>query len=184
MLKITGGYLRGRKLKTLGDNSTRPTLERVRSAIFDMLGQNFGDLTVLDAFAGSGAMGIEALSRGCERATLIDSSKAACELLHVNVKILSLDRCVEVIRCDCRDFLRSSRLKYDIIFIDPPYNVGLIQSVIDSVVQFNALKSGGKIVLESHPEEAIALPEELYVLRCRNYGKKCKVTILEFRGKI
>src|SRR5205085_1148339 len=121
-VRVVGGSLRGRKLAAPRGRATRPTPERVREAVFSILADVDGD-TVLDLFAGSGAMAIEAISRGAAHATLVDSSPAAIASIRRNVDALGLG--VEVLHQRVQPFLRNAQMygrQYDLVFVDPPYS--------------------------------------------------------------
>jgi 16S rRNA (guanine966-N2)-methyltransferase len=122
-VRVVGGRLGGRRLVAPRGSRTRPTSDRVREALFAILG-SVEDAVVLDLFAGSGALGIEALSRGARQATFVDSGSAALAAVRRNVDELGLDAAAEVHRADARAFLRKARAAgrhYDLVFLDPPY---------------------------------------------------------------
>jgi 16S rRNA (guanine966-N2)-methyltransferase len=121
-VRVIAGRFGGRRLTAPKGARTRPTADRVREALFSVLGEAIEDAWVLDLFAGSGALGIEALSRGAAEATFVDSAPAALRALQDNLQSLSLH--AEVRRSDARAFLRTARKtgrQYDLVFLDPPY---------------------------------------------------------------
>jgi 16S rRNA (guanine966-N2)-methyltransferase len=164
MTTITGGELRGRRLY-VPKTGVRPTTGRVREAIFSMLGSLEG-ARVLDLFAGSGALGIEALSRGATEATLVDSRPAAARR---NVESLELAERTDVIRSDVARFLRRvDQGSFDLVLCDPPYR--LADRLAGDLVHLipRALAAGGRAVTESSPETPIDL--DLPLLTERSYG--------------
>lgn len=151
MMRIITGTARGTKLVTLEGDATRPTAERVKEALFSMLQFELEGRAVLDLFAGSGQLGLEALSRGSARATLIDASREAVDVIMENAKKTRLfDRC----RVSCADyasFIRGAagREQYDIVFLDPPYNAGLMPQVLRGLADGKLLARGAAIVCET-----------------------------------
>ncbi len=150
-MRIITGSARGTKLETLDGDATRPTGERVKEAVFSMIQFDVEGRTVLDLFAGSGQLGLEALSRGAARATLIDVSRDAVDIVMGNAKKTHLfDRC----RISCADalgFLRSAAGKetYDIIFLDPPYASTLVPESLRAIAAGGISPAGGTVICET-----------------------------------
>jgi 16S rRNA (guanine966-N2)-methyltransferase len=122
-MRVVAGRYGGRRLASPKGAGTRPTADRVREALFSLLGDLEG-VAALDLFAGSGALGIEALSRGASRVTFVDSSAAALRAVRGNLAVLSACEQATVVRADARAFLRNARRggpQYDLVFLDPPY---------------------------------------------------------------
>lgn len=151
MMRIITGTARGIKLTTLEGEATRPTAERVKEAVFSMLQFELEGRAVLDLFAGSGQLGLEALSRGSAKATMIDSSREAADVIMENAKKTRLfDRC----RISCTDwasFVRGAagREKYDVIFLDPPYDAGLMPEVLRAIAKNGLAAVGAAVVCET-----------------------------------
>lgn len=151
MMRIITGTARGTRLRTLEGERTRPTAERVKEAVFSMLQFELEGRAVLDLFSGSGQLGLEALSRGAARATLIDESREAVEIILENAKKTRLfDRC----RVSCTDyaaFVRgvAGREKYDVVFLDPPYDSNLVAESLDRLARGSVLAAGAAIVCET-----------------------------------
>ena len=121
-MRVIAGRYGGRRLQAPPGSATRPTSDRVREALFSILGARVVDARVLDVFAGSGALGLEALSRGAASATFVDSAPAALRALRANLAALGAD--AEVVRADALTWLRSASAgarQYDLVFLDPPY---------------------------------------------------------------
>lgn len=134
-MRVITGSARGRKLKTLeGDEIVRPTTDRVKEAIFSIIQFDLADARVLDLFAGSGQLGIEALSRGAESAVFIDRDSQAVEIIKDNLKATGLFQKATVLNADSVSYIKNSRNKFDIILLDPPYNKGLINEVLENAV--------------------------------------------------
>ena len=167
-MRLTGGALGGRRLVAPRGERTRPTSDRVREALFAILGPLDG-AGVLDLFAGSGALGLEALSRGATEATFVDSAPAAVRAVRRNLEALDLRG--EVRRADARAFLRNAQSRgrsYDLILLDPPYRLaaGLGRELSEAVPP--VLKAGGRVVVES--DRRCPLELELPLLDERRYG--------------
>jgi 16S rRNA (guanine966-N2)-methyltransferase len=148
-VRVIGGRLGGRSLVAPRGRATRPTPDRVREALFSILGP-VDELRVLDLFAGSGALGIEALSRGAAQVTLIDSSHAAIDAIRRNLRALQVQ--AEVRRQSASSFLREARdddRQYDLVFLDPPYGHATRLGPPLSIALVPVLASGARIVSES-----------------------------------
>ena len=151
MMRIITGTARGIKLTTLEGETTRPTAERVKEAVFSMIQFEIEGRAVLDLFAGSGQLALEALSRGAARATIIDASREAANVIMDNAKKTRLfDRC----RISCADyasFFRGAahREQYDIVFLDPPYAAGLVPEALRKLAQGDLYAPGAVIVCET-----------------------------------
>lgn len=156
MQVITGKY-RARKLKS--PDSARPTLQRIKISLFSMLnGYSFDGARVLDLFAGSGALGIECLSRGAKNAVLVDQDKGAVKCIYDNLRNIE-KKDYEVLNCDHTTALKMLRGKepFDFVFLDPPYAGNLIISVIEVMDRYNLIKSGSVIVIETDKDKELNL---------------------------
>jgi 16S rRNA (guanine966-N2)-methyltransferase len=166
-MRVVAGELRGRKLIAPAGGSTRPTADRVREALFSILGDVSG-LRVLDLYAGSGALGIEALSRGAAAAVFVDSSRVAVETIRRNLSELGLEAPVR--RRDALVYLAESAEQgaYDLVFADPPYDSALRVGPRLAQRLPPILSPGAVIVTESNKRAPLELP--FPVLRERSYG--------------
>jgi 16S rRNA (guanine966-N2)-methyltransferase len=165
-LRITGGVLGGRRIRVpRGARDLRPTTERVREAVFSMLGDLSG-ARVLDLFCGSGALGIEALSRGASEATLVDRRPAAAR---GNLESLGLTEHARAVRADAGRFLRRAEAgSLDLILCDPPYRLAdRLAADLDPLIR-RALAKGGRVMVESSPDRPLEL--SLPLLTERTYG--------------
>ena len=157
MLRIIGGEFRGRKLSTPKGLATRPVLGRVREALFNVIG-NIDNFRVLDLFSGTGAIGIEALSRGAQSAVFIDSGFRQCAVINENLTALKLSE--EVLKTDvfrALEKLEKLRRQFDFIFADPPYEKGLGLQTLDIISKKNILADKGIFALTVRSSEE--LPE-------------------------
>lgn len=169
-MRVITGTARGRVLKTLEGEDVRPTTDRVKEAIFSIIQFEIEGRRVLDLFAGSGQLGIEALSRGAAYATFTDMSAEAVDTVKKNLISTKLTKNTEVLRTEAIAFLRNNKKKYDIIFMDPPYSKGILQSTLPYAVC--NVNEGGVIVCE-HPygEEMPQTVENFALYREYKYGK-------------
>lgn len=168
-MRIIAGSAKGRQLKApKGDEITRPTTDKVREAIFGALQFEIPQSRVLDLFAGSGAMGIEALSRGADFAVFVDADRAAAALVRQNLKALDMQEQAQVLQMDYNSALRCLHQTFDFIFLDPPYHAGLYQPAIEAIIELELLAPGGKIVVE-HEEDAVF--DRRYVQKEKKYGR-------------
>ena len=171
-MRIISGQARGRKLKTLEGLDTRPTLDRTREALFNILQQRVRNARVLDLFAGSGALALEALSRGAGSAVLCDQSPAACGIIRENIALVRMEDRARLLCCEASQALeRLVGEQFDLIFLDPPYHKGLIDAALEGMIRRNQLAEGGLIVAETAQDEGFDLPEGLTFTDERKYGK-------------
>jgi 16S rRNA (guanine966-N2)-methyltransferase len=172
-MRIVAGRYGGRRLTAPRGDATRPTSDRVREALFQRLGP-LDDQRVLDLFAGSGALALEALSRGAAHATLVDSAPAAIKAISANIAALGLTaEQADVRRQDVRAFLRSARAarhEYDLVLVDPPYRLAaeLGRELSSSIAA--VLASGGIVVSESDRRSPLDLDPDLPLTDERRYG--------------
>lgn len=183
MMRIITGKARGIKLVTLEGEMTRPTAERTKEAIFSMIQFDIEGRRVLDLFAGSGQLGLEALSRGAAEAVMVDQSKEAVKVINQNVEKTKLKEGATVICAEFAEFLRGRRgtKPFDIIFLDPPYAMRAVSAAIIALEGAGLIKSTTKIVCESAEPSPIGeetdLAKRYTVLKSAKYGK-AYVTLL------
>ena len=184
-MRIITGKARGTKLNTLSGEATRPTAERTKEAVFSMLQNEISGAKVLDLFAGSGQLGLEALSRGAEYAVFNDSSREAAAIIRTNVEKTHFTDACEVLSTDWQPVLRrfANKEKFDLIFLDPPYAGGFLPKVLAKLLEWDLLAEGGIIVCESADEGDVfggseKLKNQFSIRRVARYGAAC-VTILE-----
>ena len=146
-IRIIGGELKGRRLATVRGVKTRPTSDRVRESIFNILGDSVRGARVLDLYAGTGAMGIEALSRGAESVLFADDHGAALAALEKNIKTCSLQSRANMIKWNLLNnlnFIRSHRPAFNLVFLDPPYNKNMIQPSLSNLGISQCLENGSR----------------------------------------
>jgi 16S rRNA (guanine966-N2)-methyltransferase len=170
-VRIISGEFGGRKIEAPDNSRTHPMSERVRNALFNSIGGSLSGATVLDAFAGTGSVGLEALSRGVKHTTFIERDRIAQKILAKNITTLGLEDHADVIRTSVNNWLETTKSgEFDVIFADPPYH-----DVQFSTVQrlFGLLKKGGLMIL-SHPGRGeIPTKTGVVVVDNRSYGNAC-----------
>lgn len=171
-MRVISGTARGRRLKELEGMETRPTTDRVKEGMFNVLQFDLEGRRVLDLFAGTGQLGIECLSRGAREVVFVDRRTDAVKLIRENLKVTDLADRAKVVSGDSMAYLKALKEKFDIILLDPPYAAGLLEGVISHITRFDILSPHGIIVAE-HPVElgmpAVQPPYRLH--RTYRYGK-------------
>lgn len=151
-MRIISGIAKGTKLYTLEGESTRPTLDRIKESLFSIIQTYIKDSVVLDLFSGSGALALEALSRGAKKAVLCDKSYNAIKIINQNIEKTHMKEKTEVICSDYKKCIFTVKDKFDIIFIDPPYKLDIAIKSVELVLQNNILMDDGLIIIETDDE--------------------------------
>ncbi len=183
-MRIISGKARGTKLYTLDGTATRPTLDRVKESLFNIIQNDIEDSTVLDLFSGSGAIGLEFLSRGAKRAVLCDSSKDALKLIKQNVQKTHFEEKVEVYNMEFTKLVeRLQNQKFDIIYIDPPYATDFIKISLEKIIEYELVNENTKIIVETDDETRILNQIEkmdVEITDKRKYGR-ATIIFLKYR---
>jgi 16S rRNA (guanine(966)-N(2))-methyltransferase RsmD len=169
-MRVITGIARGRRLVAPEGMDVRPTTDKVKEAVFSAIQFQIEGAEVLDLFAGSGQMGIEALSRGAKHAVFIDSSNKALRCVHENLRNTGFEKCSEVISRDSYDYIKLTAHTFDIIILDPPYR----HSHVHNILPFAAKKinDGGCIICEYEADgEEPSAPEGVILRKTYHYGK-------------
>ena len=176
-IKITGGELRSRRLRSPKGTDVRPTAARVREALFSVLGQRLDGLSVLDLFAGAGTLGIEAVSRGADRVVFVDRDRASARLLKENAELVCGLAEVEILTMDVHralGLLARRGDRFDLVFLDPPYRTTDALRTVEELGRSPAtlIAEGGRVVAETDVEDEVA-PSlgELVEVQRRVYGQ-------------
>lgn len=151
-MRIISGSARGRKLKEPQGMDTRPTTDKVKESLFNIVQFELEGRRVLDLFAGTGQLGIEALSRGSAHCVFVDQRREAAALVRENLKLCGFSELSQVVQGDALSFLASCREKFDVVFLDPPYASGLLEKSVEALARFDILREHGIIVCESGPD--------------------------------
>ena len=188
MMRIITGSAKGKKLVSLEGDATRPTSERIKEAVFSSIQFDVEGRKVLDLFAGSGQMGFEALSRGAQKATFIDLSRDAMEIVKQNARITGFFDDSHFLVSDWRNYIRkaSGREQFDLVFIDPPYAMQCCADAADYLAEKELIIPGAIVVLESGEEEILLDDPRLVgyrAIKSTHYGKKTFVHILFYEGR-
>ena len=185
MLRIITGEAKGKKLESLEGNATRPTSDRIKEAIFSSIQFMLEGRRVLDLFAGSGQMALEALSRGADSAFFVDSSREAIEIVKRNISALGYEKRCRHLVSDYRNYIRKAAGKdqFDLVFIDPPYSMECALDAARGLCEAKMVRDGGIIVLECGTEP---ISEDMLsgfeIIKLTHYGKKTAVAILLYRS--
>lgn len=178
-MNITGGTARGRKVQTVKSQEVRPTSSKVRESIFNIIQSRVIDAVMLDLFAGSGIMGIEALSRGAKKVIFVEKNPKVAINLKQNLSNFDFD--YEFIQSDALTVLSRLQEKFDIIFLDPPYAAGLIEPALQRIKENNLLIEDGIIIIEHTSDLNLAKTiEELgfNLIKVKKYGDT-SITLIE-----
>ena len=180
-MRVITGSARGKRLKELPGMATRPTTDRVKEGLFSALQFDIEGRRVLDLFAGTGQLGIEALSRGAECAVFVERRRDALQVIRENLEACGMTDKARVVNGDAMSYLKSGE-KFDLIFLDPPYASGLLEQALEEIVRFDICRRHGIIVAESAADKTLpplAGPYALY--REYRYGK-IKLTVYHRDG--
>ncbi len=179
-MRVISGSARGKKLLCAEGKDIRPTLDRVKESIFNMIALDIPESFVLDMFSGSGALGIEALSRGASGAVFLDFDAASVSVTKSNLSSTHLDDLAAVIKTDSIEYIKTTDKKFDIIFIDPPYESDLYSQSLAAIKENSVLSDDGFIVLEHDVETTPDFDISGYeIIKEKKYGR---VKILLLKG--
>lgn len=167
-MKVTSGIRKGALLATSKDLSVRPTTDKVKQAVFNMIQFEIPNRTVLDLFAGSGALGIEALSRGATHCTFVDIQP---EIVKKNIEKVRFSECSTIVKSDYQAFLKRCTNQFDLVFLDPPYEKGMLEIALCELVKNNLLLPDSLLVWECDASEQIRIPDGIRLLKERTFGR-------------
>jgi 16S rRNA (guanine966-N2)-methyltransferase len=171
-MRIISGIYKGSKIEGYDIIGTRPTMDRVKESLFGIIQNNVKDSVCLDLFAGSGSLGLEALSNGASTCYFVDKNKQVIEILNKNISRIKIEN-THVLQNNYLESLKqfvTNNIRFDIIFLDPPYNDNLIQPSINFIVENNLLNEDGLIVCEY--EKELFTNDKLTEIKSRAYGNK------------
>ncbi len=177
-MRVISGTARGCKLQSLDGLNTRPTIDRIKETLFNIININIQDSNFLDLCGGSGAIAIEALSRGANKATIVEKNNDAINIINKNLQHTKLNHLATVYEVDSIKFLEKNDFdtKYDIVFIDPPYELKLYTSLIELIIKKNILNQEGIIIVERSSKDDAYNFDNLEIYK----QKKFKTTTLDF----
>ena len=174
-MRIISGKARGTNLYTLEGTETRPTLDRVKESLFNIINDKIYESEVLDLFSGSGAIGLEFASRGAKKVILCDKSKNAIEIIKKNIEKTHLEEKIDLYNYDFKELLKKMEgISFDIIYLDPPYKTNYIKEAIEEVLRLNLKKEQGLIIAET--DEPLRIEQDLknlnvQIIDQRKYGR-------------
>ena len=178
-MRIISGVFKGRKLFLPNDKNTRPLKDLVKESIFNLIQHSnkinikIKNSLVLDLFSGSGSFGIECLSREAKKVSFLENYPKVLKVLEKNVRSLKKINNYEIIKDDCFNFFKLNKknlLKFDIIFIDPPYKELKINEIIEKIVENNFLNKNGIIIIHRHKKDLVKLTQKINIFEERFYG--------------
>ena len=178
-MRIIGGVFKGKKLFLPNDKNTRPLKDLVKESIFNLILHSnkinieIKNSSVLDLFSGSGSFGIECLSRDAKKVVFFENYPKALKVLEKNIKSLKDIKNYEIIKDDCFNFFKLDKkidLKFDIIFMDPPYKETKINEIIEKIVEKNFLNKKGILIIHRHKKDLVELTKKINIFEERFYG--------------
>ncbi|MFZ3579393.1 16S rRNA (guanine(966)-N(2))-methyltransferase RsmD [Virgibacillus sp. DJP39] len=182
-MRVIAGTLKGRQLKAVPGNKTRPTTDKVKEAIFQIIGPFFDGGYCLDLFAGSGSLGIEALSRGMQHTVFVDKQSKAIHTIHENIRDLNLESNTEVFRTDATRAIHAASkrgLQFDLILLDPPYSKADYGELLNEIVKLNLIKQEGYIYCEHDQNEVLPKnPTHYTLVKHAAYGGTIGVSLYQ-----
>jgi len=170
-MRVITGICRGMRLRSLDGLATRPTAERVKEGMFSAIQFEIEGRKVLDLFSGTGQLGIEALSRGASHAVFVDASKESVQVIRENLQKTGLNQVSTLLQSEAIAYLDRCREKFGIIFLDPPYQSGMLNSALKKISEIDILSESGIIICEYAMDQPPKVPEGLELSRTYRYGK-------------
>jgi len=175
-VRIIGGSLRGRKINFTEFEGLRPTLDRVRETLFNWLVADIHNAVCLDLYAGSGALGIEAVSRGASSVTLVDANRKVSEKLKDNLKNLSIKN-AKVVNQKAEEFLNKNVQKFDLVFLDPPFEKGMLDSILEQIKPH--LSEDALVYIEQeNADSKVSIGDEWKVIKSKETSRFCYSLLL------
>ncbi len=184
-MRIIGGKLRGRKIEQPELDSVRPTKDRIRQAVFNVIAAAVPGTSVLDVFAGSGAYGLEALSRGAERAVFVEKDPRCARVISENIRALGLEDASEVATRDAFEYLKKAHEggdRFDLVFADPPYNIDAAKNFLININHYDIVNHSGLLVVEHGTPEALPDAEGFFTLLKRKAYADISVSFYQKNG--
>lgn len=172
-MRVISGELKGRNIKGFTLDGTRPTMDRVKESMFASIQNIVPDSVCLDLFAGSGSLGIEAISNGAEKSYFVDNNKLAISTIKENINTFNIKEQCEVLKMDYNDALNyfyNNNINFDIIFVDPPYAMHIINEILNTVSKYRLLKEDGIIICEVDNEYLETNIGNLSLIKSKKYG--------------
>lgn len=169
-MRVISGKMRGTNLEAPKNKNVRPTTDRIKEDLFNIIMPYIVDSTVLDLFAGSGALGIEAISRGAKEVDFIDNNLDSIRLVKNNIKKTKCEAYCRVLKKDSFSYINTCSRKYDVIFFDPPYKYEKQKKLIENIVKCGILKKDGILIIEHDKDNNLGNFEELVKIKTKVYS--------------
>lgn len=169
-MRIIAGEARGRRLKSIKGTSTRPTSDRIKESLFNILAPYLPVEKGLDLFAGFGGLGIEALSRGVAQMTFVEKDIKICKLLKENLAIAGFEKRGEIIKGDVFSFLKKTGESYDLVLMDPPYQNGYVMEALELLLERDLLRESGIVAIEHERDLKLEDMRDLSLINYKTYG--------------
>jgi 16S rRNA (guanine(966)-N(2))-methyltransferase RsmD len=173
-MRIIAGEFRGRKIKQPESGQVRPTKDRIREAVFNIIAELIPDTDVLDLFAGSGGFGLEALSRGAKKAVFVEQERESGGVIKDNIKSLGVEDRTKVMISDVFKFLeglKEQKETFNLVFADPPYSKGLAKKTLIMINHYDILMHSGSLIIEHHTGESLPDSEgDVSIVKRKTYG--------------
>lgn len=183
-MRIIAGKYKGRQLQSAKDQSIRPTTDKIKEYIFELLDDFILDAVVLDLFCGSGSLGLEALSRGARNAAFVDSSANSLKILRRNIGTLKVEEPLKVIKKDTEQFLKKNKQPFDLIFADPPFKWDKFNDILPLIFKPGNLSEYGLFVVESEKSHEVNWNGDSYeILRQKKFDRSL-ITFLSRKGVV
>ena len=182
-MKVISGILKGRNIKGYNIDGTRPTMDRVKESLFASINSYVKDSVVLDLFAGSGSLGIEAISNGSDYCYFIDNNRECIKVINDNIREFGISDKCNVMNKDYRQalsYFRDNNIKFDLIIVDPPYKYMVINEIMELIDKYKLLNNNGIIVLEYSLDKLEDNYDNFELLKCKKYGDKY-ISIYKFK---
>lgn len=174
-MRVISGYLKGRNIDGYDTIGTRPTMNRVKESMFASIQEYINDSLVLDLFSGSGSLGIEAISMGAKKCYFVDNGREILNILRKNINNLNIEEKSTIINRDYREallYFKNNNIKFNIILVDAPYKMNVMNEVIDLVNKYDLLYDGGILVLEYSTDKLLDSYGNLKLLKSKKYNEK------------
>lgn len=169
-MRVISGKMRGTNLESPKDRSVRPTTDRIKEDIFNIINPYVYEASFLDLFAGSGAMGIEAISRGAKKSVFVDRSAKSVSLVRRNVKKTRCEEKSVILKRSAEAYVSAAEESFDIIFLDPPYRFEKLKLIIENIIKYGILKDDGILIVEHDKNIPLEINEGLSKVREKTYS--------------
>lgn len=180
-VRVISGMAKGTKLESIDSLSTRPTLDRVKEALFSKINYDLPEAIILDLFSGSGALALESISRGAKKAYLCDSSREAIKIIKQNIEKTRTNDKTILINSDYKKALEDfekDKIKFDIVFLDPPYKTDFAEDAVKKIIDFKLLSEDGYIILETDNKEKTLENLNIESIKIKDIKKYGRVYLL------